>query len=58
MKVKCINNYAFENRLTIDKEYDVLDTEKYMDYILLYKVLDDIMRETWFYADRFVIVEE
>lgn len=53
MKVKCINNEGFENRLTYFKIYEVFETSTDA-----YFIKDDIGDEIGFRKNRFDIVEE
>lgn len=59
MKVVCIDNET--SHLTLNKIYDV----ELMDYGYLtddienkYKVIDDEGDRTWYYTDRFVLLEK
>ena len=53
MKVRCVNNDACIFSLTVNKVYDVVDecTEKY-------KIKDDIGDLTFYYKERFELVDE
>lgn len=48
MKVKCIDDDGWKDRLTIGKTYEVIEVQSDGDYV----IIDDIGDENWFHDKR------
>lgn len=55
MKVRCIDNYMFEDSLTEYKEYPLIGHDVHLD---MYKIIDDDGDKIFHATSRFELVEE
>ena len=51
MKIKCINNKLYEDRLTINKIYEVIENE-----YIIYKIKNDKGEEQFFVKKLFEVI--
>ena len=54
MKVRCIDNYLFEDSLTEYKEYELLEYDANLD---LYRIIDDDGETIYHATSRFEVIE-